>query len=52
MRYMGWSWSDLCAAPAQLVQDILTMMAKDSAIQAERRELDEMKRRQAARRGR
>ena len=32
MRYMGWGWQDLMAAPAQLVEDVRTWMAKEAAI--------------------
>jgi len=32
MRYMGWGWQDLMAAPAQLVEDVRTWMSKEAAI--------------------
>jgi len=38
-RFMGWGWLDLCAAPAQLVEDIRCWMGKGGAIEEERMRL-------------
>jgi hypothetical protein len=36
MRFMGWSWQELCACPAHLVRDIRTYMRKSALIAKER----------------
>lgn len=45
MRFMGWGWQDLMAAPAQLVEDIRTWMAKDAAVGREQGILADAERR-------
>jgi len=41
MRWSGCGWLDLCAMPAQLVDDMFTWMRKEGAIAAERASLRE-----------
>lgn len=36
MERMGWSWNDLCAAPADLVHEITTRMQAEAHWTAER----------------
>ncbi len=45
MRHMGWSWADLCNAPADLVDEISTRMAAESHWAAERERMDTEERR-------
>ena len=53
MQEMSWSWPDLCAAPADLVEEILHRMNMQMHWQHERDKLDEAKRRaQEAKHGR
>lgn len=55
MERMGWSWPDLCAAPADLVDELATRIEAELHWTAERRKLDEQMRetqqRLGARRG-
>jgi len=53
MQEMHWSWPDLCAAPADLVEEILHRMDRRAHWQHERERLDSAKRTaQEARHGR
>ena len=36
MRFMGWSWRDLCECPAHLVRDIRAYLHKSALIAKER----------------
>jgi hypothetical protein len=45
MRHMGWSWADLCAAPADLVEEIATRLAAETHWATERERMDEEERR-------
>lgn len=49
MREFGWSWQDLCAAPADLVDELSHRLAAENHWQGERRKRDaqEAKMRQA-----
>ena len=40
MERMGWSWPDMCAAPADLVDEIATRMQAEAHWTAERGQLD------------
>jgi hypothetical protein len=39
MQEMGWSWSDLLDAPADLVDEILTRLAAQSEMTLKRRQM-------------
>lgn len=49
-RHMGWSWQEYLATPAHIVDDILVMMAKDSAARRAEQSAAEAEARIAARR--
>ena len=40
MERMGWSWSDLCAAPNDLVEEIATRITAENHGRAERERMD------------
>lgn len=40
MREFGWSWQDLCAAPADLVDELAHRLTAENHWQAERRTRD------------
>lgn len=44
MREMGWSWRDLCAAPYDLVQELMIRLSAEHEWQEARRKRDEAKR--------
>lgn len=44
MQEMGWSWPDLCAAPADLVEEIAYRMERRLHWQEQREKLDAAKR--------
>lgn len=41
MREMGWSWHDLCTAPADLVEEIEVRLASRGHWNREKKRLDE-----------
>ena len=43
MQEMSWSWSELCAAPFDLVEEIAWRMDRRQHWQAERAKIDEAK---------
>jgi hypothetical protein len=43
MRWMGWGWSELRAAPSALVEEIATRMAAEQRWTDQKRKLDEAK---------
>ena len=48
MQEMAWSWPDLCAAPADLVEEILHRMNRTAHWQNERAKLDKSREAQKA----
>lgn len=44
MQEMGWSWPDLCAAPVDLVEEVMHRMERTAHWQGEREKLDAAKR--------
>lgn len=44
MEKFGWSWADLCAAPADLVEEIATRTLAERHWTAEKAQLDEQMR--------
>jgi hypothetical protein len=50
MQEMAWSWPDLCAAPHDLVEEILHRMERQAHWQREREKLDEARRKSKAQR--
>jgi hypothetical protein len=48
MQEMGWSWPDLCAAPADLVEEVLYRMDRQAHWQRERDKRDRTRQEQKA----
>lgn len=46
IQEMGWSWPDLCAAPADMVEEIAERMNARARWQGEKEKLDAAKQRQ------
>lgn len=40
MRYMGWSWQDLMAAPADMIEEVAFRMYQEDKWQTEQRKLE------------
>ena len=52
MQEMAWSWSDLCAAPADLVEEVIYRMDRQAHWQAERAKMDKARDAQRNKHGR
>ena len=52
MQEMGWSWYDLCAAPADLIEEIEVRMGRRAHWQNERAKLDKSRETQRTQHGR
>lgn len=52
MKEMSWSWSDLCAAPADLVEEVLHRMNRSEHWERERARMDKQREQQRNAHGR